>query len=103
LLALGHPGFVTYFFQELVRWYSKSDYFSARSIIPEAAASLRYDAFAETLDTARTLEEILPFCVNRVPYFQRLYANALSRSMRAAMILGDQASTGCRRMIYIAQ
>jgi len=56
-----------------------------------------YDAFAEMLDTDLTLEEILPFCVSRIPYYQRLYANALSRSMHAAMILGDQASTSCRQ------
>lgn len=55
-----------------------------------------YDAFAETLDTDRTLEEILPFYVGRMPYYQRLYANALSRSIRAAVILGDQSSIPCR-------
>jgi len=55
-----------------------------------------YDAFAETLDTDLTLEEILPFYVRRAPYYQRLYASALSRSMRAAVTLGDQAATSCR-------
>ena len=49
-----------------------------------------YDAFADTLDTDLTLEEILPFYVGRMSYYQRLYANALSRSVRAAVILGDQ-------------
>ncbi len=49
-----------------------------------------YDAFADTLDTDLTLEEILPFYVGRMPYYQRLYANALSRSIRAAVTLGDQ-------------
>ncbi len=49
-----------------------------------------YDAFADTLDTDLTLEEILPFYVGRMPYYQRLYANALSRSVRAAVTLGDQ-------------
>ena len=55
-----------------------------------------YDAFAETLDTDLTLEEILPFYVGRLPYYPRLYASALSRSMRAAVTLGDQASISCR-------
>jgi hypothetical protein len=55
-----------------------------------------YDAFAESLNTDLTLEEILPFYIGRLPYYQRLYASALSRSMRAAVILGDQASTSCR-------
>ena len=48
-----------------------------------------YDAFAEMLNTDLTLEEILPFYVRRLPYYQRLYASALSRSMRAAVTLGD--------------
>lgn len=55
-----------------------------------------YDAFAETLDTDLTLEEILPFYVGGLHYYPRLYANALSRSVRAAVILGDQASSSCR-------
>ena len=55
-----------------------------------------YDAFAETLDTDLTLEEILPFYVRRLPYYQRLFASALGRSVRAAVILGDQTSTSCR-------
>jgi hypothetical protein len=65
---------------------------------PVAAAIGRfYDAFAEKLDTDLTLEEILPFYIGKFPYYQRLYANALSRSMRAAVILGNQASSSCRQ------
>ncbi len=56
-----------------------------------------YDAFAETLDTELTLEEILPFYARRMPYYQRLYASALSRSVRAAVTLGGQASSSCRQ------
>jgi hypothetical protein len=55
-----------------------------------------YDAFAETLDTDLTLEEILPFHVGSMCYYQRLYAAALSRSIRGAVILGDQTSIRCR-------
>lgn len=55
-----------------------------------------YDAFAETLDTDQTLEEILPFYVGTMPYYQRLHASALSRSIRSAVILGDQSSKRCR-------
>jgi len=55
-----------------------------------------YDAFAEMLDTDLTLEEILPTHVRRLRYHQRLFANALSRSMRATVTLGGQTSTGCR-------
>ncbi len=56
-----------------------------------------YDAFAEMLDTDLTLEEILPFYVRRLPYYQRLFASALGRSVRAAVTLGDQTSISCRQ------
>lgn len=55
-----------------------------------------YDAFADNLDTDLTLEDILPFYVGKMPYYQRLYASALSRSIRAAVTLGDQSSIRCR-------
>jgi hypothetical protein len=55
-----------------------------------------YDAFAETLDTDLTIEEILPFFVGKMPYYQRLYASALSRSIRGSVILGDQRDASCR-------
>lgn len=51
-----------------------------------------YDTFAETMDTGATLEEILPYCANNLPYYPRLFANALSRSVRRTMALGNQAS-----------
>jgi hypothetical protein len=63
------------------------------------AVSRYYDAFRDTLDADLTLEEILPFYVGRMPYYQRLYANALSRSIRAAVILGDQAGTRSREWL----
>lgn len=64
---------------------------------PVAEAMARfYEAFADKLDTDLTLEEILPFYVGTMPYYQRLFASALSRSVRAAVILGDQTATSCR-------
>ncbi|MDH4256806.1 MAG: CIA30 family protein [Gammaproteobacteria bacterium] len=56
-----------------------------------------FDTFAATLDTDVELEEILPFYVPTLHYYQRLYASALSRSVRAAVILGEQANTSCRQ------
>lgn len=56
-----------------------------------------YDGFLESLDTDRTLEDLLPNCAGSMPYYQRLYASALGRSLRAAVRLGDQTSTSCRR------
>ncbi len=66
---------------------------------PRVYKALRqfYEAFADSLDTDRTLEEILPTHASSLPYFQRLYASALSRSMRATVTLGDQAATSCRQ------
>ena len=55
-----------------------------------------YDAFAKTLDTDLTLEEILPFYVGKLPYYPRLYANALSRSIRGTVTLGDHKARSCR-------
>lgn len=54
------------------------------------------DSFAQTLDSDLTLEEILPFYAEGVHYYQRLFASALSRSVRGTLILGDDRSSGCR-------
>lgn len=60
------------------------------------AMSRFYDAFANTLDTERTLEEILPFYVSSMPYYQRLYASALSRSLKTSVAAGDQGNESCK-------
>ncbi|MBU2677121.1 MAG: DUF2452 domain-containing protein [Gammaproteobacteria bacterium] len=56
-----------------------------------------YDSFANLLDTELPLSEVLPFFSSKAPYYQRLYANALSRSIRDSVALGDQASSSCRQ------
>jgi hypothetical protein len=56
-----------------------------------------YDGFATMLDTELTLEEILPYHVGRLHYYQRLYAGALSRSVSAALVRGEQAAMSCRQ------
>lgn len=61
-----------------------------------AAIARFYDAFAETLDSDLTIEEILPFYAGKMPYYQRLYASAMSRSVRATATLGGLSSTRCR-------
>ncbi len=72
-----------------------SQMLTAEGPVAEAMARF-YEAFAEKLDTDLTLEQILPFHVGTIPYYQRLFASALSRSVRAAVTLGDQAGTACR-------
>jgi hypothetical protein len=66
-----------------------------RGPVSDAVARF-FDAFAETLDTDLTLEEILPFYVRRMPYWQRLHASGLSRSIRGAVTLGGQTSIKAR-------
>lgn len=73
-----------------------SERLSERNPVAEAIGRF-YDAFVKALDTDLTLEEILPFHADRIPYYQRLQASALSRALRAAVILSDHASVSCRQ------
>ena len=58
-----------------------------------------HDAFVTKLDSDDALEEILPSYVKTLPYFQRLYASALSRSLRATISMSDYAATGSRHWL----
>jgi len=51
--------------------------------VPEAAVAVLHN-------------DVLPFYAGNLPYYQRLNANALSRSVRAAMTLGDQRTIPTR-------
>ena len=55
-----------------------------------------YNAFVKSLNTDLTLEEVLPFYVDKLPYYPRLYANALSHSIFTSIVLGEQTATCCR-------
>jgi hypothetical protein len=72
-----------------------SEQLRRESPVSEAVGKF-YDAFGEMLDTDLTLEEILPFYVGKMHYYPRLYASALSRSVRGSVILGDQTSIPAR-------
>lgn len=72
-----------------------SDILAERNGVSESVARF-YDAFAEIMDTDLTLEEVLPVFVGKMPYYQRLNASALSRSLLGSMVLGDQTSIRCR-------
>lgn len=61
-----------------------------------AAVARFFDAFADVLDTDATLEEILPFYVRQMPYWQRLHASALARSIRGTVALGGQIEIKAR-------
>lgn len=61
-----------------------------------AAIAQFYEAFSHSLATDLPLEELLPFAATHMPYFQRIGANALSRSIRDAAALGGQQETPAR-------
>jgi hypothetical protein len=64
---------------------------------PVAGAIRRFfQGFVRMLDTDLTLEEILPTYVARLPYYQRLHASAMSRSLHASVTRGGQALIRCR-------
>ena len=56
-----------------------------------------YDAFAEIMDTDLPLEEVLPSYVSGMPYYHRIYASALSRSLKATTSLSGLSATSCRQ------
>ena len=73
-----------------------SDLVGEESTVTDAIARF-YDAFADTLDSDLTLEEILPFYVRRMPYWQRLHASAMSRSLRGTVTLAGLRDVKCRQ------
>lgn len=93
-----HAGFAgTCVLQRDMTWtIVPSDLLADNNSVADAISRF-YDAFAEMLDTDLTLEEILPISVGRLPYYQRLYASALSRSVRATATLSNHAETSCRQ------
>jgi len=72
-----------------------SDLVGDENAVTDAIARF-YDAFAETLDSDLTLEDVLPFYVRRMPYWQRLHASAMSRSLRASVTMAGQRDIKCR-------
>ncbi len=95
--ARRRAGFVgTCVLQRDMTWtIAPSSLVGGQNAVSDALARF-YAAFAETLDSDQTLEEILPFFVRRLPYWQRLHASALSRSIRGTVTLGGRRSAKCR-------
>ena len=71
-----------------------SDLLAEDNDVSDAIARF-YDGFAHMLDTDLTLEEILPFYVGKMTYYPRLFSSARARSIRGAVILGDQTGIRC--------
>ena len=74
---------------------SPSDNLRKEGPVAEAVADA-YDGFVHKLDTESPLEDELPFYEAGLPYYQRLFAAALSRSLRSSMIYGNQLSRESR-------
>ena len=51
-----------------------------------------HDSFVEKMSSDDPLERSLPVYVARFPYYQRLFASALTRSLKASMKMGGQMS-----------
>ncbi len=58
-----------------------------------AAITVFHEALVEKLQSDLPLENLLPTYVAEFPYYQRLFASALSRSLRTSMTMGGQLST----------
>ncbi len=74
---------------------SPSDNISHPGDVADAVAAV-YEGFVEKLHSENALEDELPFFEQSLPYYPRLFAAALSRSIRASLILGDQLGTESR-------
>ena len=61
----------------------------------DSPLEVNFDAAGST-DSDGTLEDILPFYVRRMPYWQRLHASAMSRSLRGTVTLAGQRDVKCR-------
>jgi hypothetical protein len=72
-----------------------SEHLASENAVSAAVARF-YDAFADMLDTDLTLEDVLPTYVARLPYYQRLHAAALGRSLRGTLKLGDRTAISGR-------
>ena len=57
-----------------------------------------FDGFALALDSDLSLEDILPYYAGELPYYQRLFANALSRSLRASSRARGDDPVQCREL-----
>jgi hypothetical protein len=58
--------------------------------IVDDALAMFYDGFIDKLRSQRPLEDNLPVYEAGLPYYQRLFAAALSRSLKGSLSLGDQ-------------
>ena len=66
-----------------------SDNLGRRGPVGEALAAF-YEGFIDNLRSQEALEESLPMYEAGLPYYQRLFASALSRSVKGSLTAGGQ-------------
>ena len=66
-----------------------SENLSSDGPVAEAVGNF-FDGFADKLKTSDPLEDGLPVAEFRLPYYQRLFAAALSRSLKRSLAYGEQ-------------
>lgn len=74
---------------------SPSENLSRPGPVADAIADF-YAAFVDKLDVAPALESGLPFFEGNLPYYQRLFATALSRSLELSLRAGGQSGVASR-------
>ena len=74
---------------------SPSDNLANGGPVAEAVSHF-FDGFIERLETDETLEAGLPIYEKNLPYYQRLFAAALSRSIKISLGLGNQKNRSAR-------
>lgn len=72
---------------------SPSGNVGGQGAVDEALAAY-YEGFVDKLRSERPLEDDLPFFEAGLPYYQRLFAAALSRSLKGSLIRGGQLGIG---------
>ncbi len=98
-----HLGFVgTCTLHEDATWsITPSDNLSTGGPVADAVSQF-FDGFVERLNSEEPLESGLPIYEKNLPYYQRLFAAALSRSVKGSLTLGGQrnqpASTWLERL-----
>jgi hypothetical protein len=66
-----------------------SDNIGKHDIVDDALATF-YDGFVDKLQSQEPLDDKLPVYEAGLPYYQRLFAAALSKSIKGSLALGDQ-------------
>jgi len=71
--------------QDDITWSLSLDAEAAHNQTLMALIAIKRDEFENMLDKANTVEDSLPFYLEKLPFYQRVYASALANSLQASM------------------